>query len=199
VRVAVASANPGKLRELRALLPGWELERLDTTGIGEETGETFHENARAKALFARAHAAPRDWALGEDSGLEVDGLAGAPGIRSARFAGTAASDTENRAHLLAELARHEGEARRARYVCELVLVSSAGVEFRGSGTLEGTIAEGERGSGGFGYDPIFVPAGETRTVAELGDAWKAAWSHRARAVRALVHALPANVHTGLDC
>jgi XTP/dITP diphosphohydrolase len=184
-RVALASRNPGKLRELRALLPEWEIEALDTTGIGEEEGSTFHENARAKALFARGRADPGKWALGEDSGLEVDGLHGAPGIRSARYAGDEATDEENLRRLLDELELLEGAARRARYVCELVLVSPSGEEHRGRGTLEGAIGRETRGSGGFGYDPVFVPFGETRTVAELGDGWKAGASHRARAARAL--------------
>jgi XTP/dITP diphosphohydrolase len=185
VRVALASRNPGKLRELRVLLPGWEIEALDTTGIGEEEGSTFYENARAKAQFARGRADPGAWALGEDSGLEVDGLHGEPGIRSARYAGEEATDEENLRRLLDELEPLEGAARRGRYVCELVLISPIGEEHRGRGTLEGSIGRAARGGGGFGYDPVFVPLGETRTVAELGDAWKAGASHRARAADAL--------------
>ena len=126
VRVALASRNRGKLRELRTLLPEWEIEALDTTGIGEEEGSTFHENACAKALFARGRADPGKWALGEDSGLEVDGLHGAPGIRSARYAGDEATDEENLRRLLDELELLEGGARRARYICELVLISPSG-------------------------------------------------------------------------
>ena len=126
-----------------------------------------------------------DWALGEDSGLEVDGLGGAPGIRSARYAGEEATDEENLQHLIAELGSLQGEARRARYVCELVLISPSGDEHRGRGTLEGAIGSEPWGSGGFGYDPVFLPSGETRTVAELGDAWKAGASHRAKAAKAL--------------
>ena len=189
MRVAFASGNPGKLRELRALLPGWEIEPLDTARIGDEAGETFLENARAKARWGRAHAPPDAWALGEDSGLEVDGLGGAPGIRSARFAGPGASDEENVRRLLDALAGVEGPCRRARYVCELVLLSPAGEEYRGRGTLEGAITTGARGTGGFGYDPIFVPEDEMRTVAALGDAWKAGHSHRARAAAALSEAV----------
>jgi XTP/dITP diphosphohydrolase len=180
-----ASSNPGKLRELRSLLPDWEIEPLDA-GLPEETGATFLENARAKALAA--HDKGR-WTLGEDSGLEVDGLGGGPGIRSARYAGPAAADDENVRKLLAALAGAEGAARRARYVSELVAVSPAGAEFRGRGTLEGSIAPQARGSEGFGYDPVFVPVGEERTVAELGDAWKREHSHRAEAVRALLAVL----------
>jgi XTP/dITP diphosphohydrolase len=196
VRVALASRNPGKLRELRALLPGWEIEPLDTAGIGEESGETFYENARAKALFAREAVPAGVWALGEDSGLEVDGLGGAPGIRSARFAGIGASDEQNLLKLLDELKGRGGEGRRARYVCELVLVSPDGRELRGRGTLEGSIAHEVRGSGGFGYDPIFVPDGEERTVGELGDAWKREHSHRARAARGLRAAAGASASRG---
>ena len=107
-------------------------------------------------------------------------------MRSARFGG---SDPVGR--LLAELERVSEGGRRARYVCELVGVSPAGAEARGTGMLEGVIAAEPRGSEGFGYDPIFVPAGETRTVAELGDAWKAEHSHRARAARALLEAIEA--------
>lgn len=185
MKVAFASRNAGKLRELRALLPAWQIEPLDTTGIGEETGETFVENARAKARFAREHAPPDAWALGEDSGLEVDGLAGAPGIRSARFAGEEATDGENVRALLAALDAVDGAGRRGRYVCELVLIDPAGEELRGRGTLEGSIGREARGSGGFGYDPVFLPEGESATVGELGDEWKAARSHRARAAKAL--------------
>jgi XTP/dITP diphosphohydrolase len=120
--------------------------------------------------------------LGEDSGLEVEGLGGAPGIRSARYA---PEGQEAVARLLEELRGVEGDVRGARYVCELVALSPEGVEVRGTGTLEGRIATDARGSEGFGYDPVFVPDGEQRTVAELGNAWKALHSHRARAARAL--------------
>ena len=116
--------------------------------------------------------------LGEDSGIEVAALGGAPGIESARWA------EDGVARLLAELKGIED--RRARYVCELVALSPDGEELRGTGTLEGTIAHAPRGGEGFGYDPVFVPRGETQTVAELGNEWKAANSHRARAAAALL-------------
>jgi XTP/dITP diphosphohydrolase len=122
--------------------------------------------------------------LGEDSGLEVEALGGGPGIRSARYA---PEGEEAIARLLDEL--HGIEAREARYVCELVLIAPDGREFRGTGVLEGRIADEARGSEGFGYDPIFVPEGEQRTVAELGNEWKSRNSHRARAARALVAAV----------
>jgi XTP/dITP diphosphohydrolase len=127
---------------------------------------------------------PTEWILGEDSGLEVEGLDGAPGIKSARFAGGLHVD-----RLLAELEGVEGEGRRARYVCELVALSPDGDELRGTGILEGRIAEEPGGSEGFGFDPIFVPDGEESTVAQLGDAWKAENSHRARAATSLRRAL----------
>jgi XTP/dITP diphosphohydrolase len=180
-----ASTNPGKLRELRALLPDWEIEPF-TGSLPEETGATFYENARVKA--ASAHEEGR-WTLGEDSGLEVDGLGGDPGIRSSRYAGMDATDEENVLKLLEALAGAEGGARHAQYVSELVCVTPDGAELRGRGTLEGTIARDARGSEGFGYDPVFVPEGEDRTVAELGNAWKLEHSHRAEAARALLAAL----------
>lgn len=155
----------------------------------EETGATFYENAVAKARHGREVGAPDLWVIGEDSGLEVDGLGGRPGIHSARYAGPGASDEENVARLLDELSRAENEARRARYVSELVLLLPDLRELRGTGTLEGRIAEEPRGSEGFGYDPVFVPDGEERTVAELGDDWKREHSHRSRSARALREAV----------
>jgi XTP/dITP diphosphohydrolase len=184
MRLVLASRNAHKARELAAVLPGWEVEPLGLE-LPPETGDSFLENARAKARFARSRADGGSWVAGEDSGLEVDGLGGRPGIRSARFAGEEATDEKNVRRLLAELADVAGAARRARYVCELVCVGPEGEEVAARGTLEGAIAIAPRGGGGFGYDPVFVPQGETRTVAELGDAWKAEHSHRARAARAV--------------
>jgi XTP/dITP diphosphohydrolase len=177
----LASGNAHKLDELRASLPGWELALLDAGELPPETGETYLDNARAKARFGRPLAPADAWVLGEDSGIEVEALGGAPGVRSARWAGDGVE------RLLAELAGVDD--RRARYVCELVALAPDGAELRGRGTLEGAIADGRRGSEGFGYDPIFVPAGETQTVAELGNAWKREHSHRARAARALHQAV----------
>jgi XTP/dITP diphosphohydrolase len=172
----LCSRNAHKLEELRAALPGWTLELLDADGYPEETGASYVENARAKALHGRAAGGPDAWLIGEDSGIEVAALGGAPGLHSARWA----EDGVER--LLRELAGVDD--RRARYVCELVCLTPEG-ELRGTGVLEGQIATGRRGDQGFGYDPIFVPAGETHTVAELGNTWKAAHSHRARAAAAL--------------
>jgi XTP/dITP diphosphohydrolase len=126
------------------------------------------------------------WVLGEDSGLEVEGLGGRPGVRSSRFAGEGAADADNVVRLLDELVGVDGDGRRARYVCELVLVAPDGAETCVRGELAGRIAGAARGAGGFGYDPVFVPDGETRTVAELGEDWKRGHSHRAAAARALL-------------
>jgi len=179
VRARLASGNPHKLEELRAALPGWELELVETDHeYPPEDGATYYENARAKAAFGREAAAPEEWVLGEDSGIEVAALGGRPGIASARWA------ADGVAQLLEEL---DGVVdRRGRYVCELVALDPGGDERRGTGILEGTIATERRGDEGFGYDPIFVPAGEDQTVAQLGDAWKREHSHRARAAAALV-------------
>lgn len=196
ITAKLASRNVNKLRELRRALPGWTLELLDADGFPPEDGETYYDNARAKARFGRGLASsegqsrghvrgtvPRAaWVLGEDSGLEVDALGGGPGVQSARWA-----RGEHVERLLREL-RGVGD-RRARYVCELVCLSPDGDELRGTGTLTGWIAETPRGSEGFGFDPVFVPEGEDRTVAELGDDWKAENSHRARAARALAAAV----------
>lgn len=179
----LASRNPHKLEELRAALPGWRLEPLHEREPPPETGETYYENARAKAEFGRS---PEAWSLGEDSGLEVEGLGGGPGVFSARFAGPGEDPVQK---LLEQLQGMTGRARDARYVCELVAVSPAGVEVRGTGVLHGRIAGEPRGTEGFGYDPVFVPADEERTVAELGNAWKREHSHRALAARALRGAL----------
>ena len=181
MRLVLASRNENKLRELRAALPGWEIELLETPDEPLEDGETFLENARIKARHGREHAAAEDWVAAEDAGIEVDALGGAPGIHSARWT------TRPVERLLEEL---EGvEDRRARYVSALVAIAPDGSEVNASGTLEGTVAEEPRGEEGFGYDPIFVPLGESRTVAELGNVWKSEHSHRARAARALAKAL----------
>jgi XTP/dITP diphosphohydrolase len=182
----LCSRNAHKARELERLLPGWTIEPLDTEGWPEETGATYVENARAKALFGREVLGPGRTYIGEDSGLEVDALGGRPGIESARYAPEGAPAI---AKLLGEL---DGvREREARYVSELVCLTPGGREVRGSGTLAGRIAAEPHGAEGFGYDPVFVPEGEDRTVAELGDAWKERSSHRARAARALLAALGA--------
>jgi XTP/dITP diphosphohydrolase len=153
-----------------------ELDVLDADGYPPEGEESYVENARAKAVYGREVGPAEAWMLGEDSGLEVVALGGAPGVRSARYGAEGGEAIER---LLGEL--RGVEDRRARYVCELVLLGPGGEELRGSGVLKGRIAREARGSEGFGYDPVFLPAGEEATVAELGNGWKAENSHRARA------------------
>ena len=178
----LASRNRHKAQELEQLLPGWTLELLDRDDYPPETGATYYENAALKARFGRERS--DGWILAEDSGLEVEALGGRPGVLSARYAPEGAPAV---ARLLGELERIE--KRDARYVSELILLAPDGRELRGTGVLLGRIAYEPAGSEGFGYDPIFVPDGEERTVAELGDEWKAHYSHRARAARALLEAL----------
>jgi XTP/dITP diphosphohydrolase len=190
ISVLFASGNAHKLRELRELLPEWEIEPLGAE-LPEETGTTFYENALAKARHAHELADETRYVIGEDSGIVVQGLDGRPGVRSARYAGPAASDEENVAKLLAELSGADGDERLARYVSELVLLTPEGVEIRGTGTLAGRIGEEPRGSAGFGYDPVFIPVGGERTVAELGDEWKRHHSHRAGSAAAVRAALGA--------
>jgi XTP/dITP diphosphohydrolase len=194
-RVVLASANPGKLRELEALLAPLALEVVAQGILGieaaPETGLTFLENALLKARHAaRSSAMP---ALADDSGLEVDALGGRPGVWSARFAHPGASDTENRVHLLLQLEGVPEEQRQARYQCVIVLLRSANdpCPLVARGTWEGRIARAPRGQGGFGYDPVFVPLGELRTAAELSAEEKNRVSHRGQALRALIARLGA--------
>jgi XTP/dITP diphosphohydrolase len=156
---------------------------LDADDYPPETDTTYYENARGKAQFARGHAAADAWVLGEDSGIEVVALGGGPGVTSSR---SAAGDEVG--WMLRALEGVDGEGREARYVSELVAIGPDGRELRGTGTLAGRIATEPRGAEGFGFDPVFVPDGERRTVAELGDEWKARHSHRANAARELLRA-----------
>ncbi|HJQ50268.1 MAG TPA: non-canonical purine NTP pyrophosphatase [Gaiellaceae bacterium] len=182
MNAVLCSRNPHKARELEALLPGWTIEPLERDDYPPETGATYYENAALKARFGREHT--DGWVIAEDSGLEVEALGGRPGVLSARYAPEGPPAI---AKLLGEL---EGiEERGARYVSELLLLSPDDGGLRGTGTLDGRIAREPSGNEGFGYDPVFIPAGETQTVAELGNAWKAERSHRARAARDLLRAL----------
>ena len=184
LKAVLASRNRHKARELERLLPGWTVEPLDRDDYPPETGATHYDNAVLKARFGRAVTLGERWVLAEDSGLEVEALGGRPGVLSARYAPEGPPAV---AKLLGEL---EGiDDRRAHYTSELVLLSFDGRELRGTGTLDGRIADEPVGSEGFGYDPIFVPEGQERTVAELGNEWKAENSHRARAAQALLEAL----------
>ena len=184
-KLVLASGNPHKLVELRSALPGWEIELVVAEGDPPpEDGATFEENARVKARWGRTHAPPDAWAMGEDSGIEAAALGGAPGVLTARWA---AGDPVGR--MLQALEAED--ARQVRYVCALVAIDPDGRELVARGTLAGTIARVASGSEGFGFDPVFVPEGETETVAALGDDWKRAHSHRARAARSLAELLRA--------
>jgi XTP/dITP diphosphohydrolase len=189
-RVVLASANRGKLRELAALLSPLSLTLVPQQSLGitsvEETGGSFLDNALLKARHAARHAQLP--ALADDSGLEVDALGGAPGVWSARFAGAGASDARNLERLLEGLRTVPEGRRAARYQCVIVLVRAAddARPLIAQGSWEGRIIDTPRGTGGFGYDPVFVPAGEERTAAELDAAAKNAVSHRGQALAALV-------------
>jgi XTP/dITP diphosphohydrolase len=193
MRIVLASGNPGKLRELSALLAPLGLDLVPQSALGvespPETGTTFIENALLKARHAaRVTNLP---ALADDSGIEVDALGGRPGVYSARFAGEGASDHDNLQKLLAELHDVPAEFRQARYHCVIVFVRSYhdSVPVIAQGAWEGQIISAPRGTGGFGYDPIFVPAGLHITAAEMRPEDKNAVSHRAQALRGIVDAL----------
>lgn len=198
-RVVVATRNPGKVRELARLLApiGVDLVALDEVAPDapdvEEDGATLEANAVKKARDAARRTGLA--AIADDSGLEVDALGGAPGVRSARYAGVGDTrqerDEANNAKLLDELARRPEAPRTARFRCVLAYVADATAEaLTAAGACEGVIVEGPRGDGGFGYDPLFRPLDEDhRTMAERSPAEKNARSHRAAAARGLLAAL----------
>ncbi|MGH8280071.1 MAG: RdgB/HAM1 family non-canonical purine NTP pyrophosphatase [Gammaproteobacteria bacterium] len=190
LRIVLATGNPGKLREMRALLGGTGIEVLPQTELGvrtvAETGGTFLENALLKARnAARQTGLP---ALADDSGLEVNALHGAPGVHSARYAGAHGNDQANVDKLLRALQGVPGAQRSARFCCALVLVRHADdpAPLVSEATWEGSILEARRGANGFGYDPVFLAAGAQRSAAELPSAEKNRLSHRGQALRALV-------------
>jgi len=180
-KLVLASGNRHKLEELRRALPGFEIELLGRHDPPAEDGATYEDNARIKARWGRAFAPEDAWAVGEDSGIEALGLGGRPGIRSARW------DTDHLGRLLAEL--RSASDRGCRYRCVMVAIGPDRTELVAEGELAGAVATEPRGSEGFGYDPLFVPEGESLTVAELGDAWKSRHSHRARAAARLAELL----------
>jgi XTP/dITP diphosphohydrolase len=174
----VCTGNPHKLEEFAALFPDWDLALLDDADFPAEDGLTYVDNARIKARYGRLVGPREEWMIADDSGIEVAALGEGPGVVTARWA-------EGR-HVAKLLDALEGESdRSARYVCALVAISPEHEEVCATGILEGTIAFAPAGNGGFGFDPVFVPRGETSTVAELSDGWKAEHSHRARAAQAL--------------
>lgn len=190
LELVLATANPHKAAEIQAMLGGAQgirlLPRPSEVGEVEETGATLEDNARLKATaLALATGKP---AVADDTGLEVDALSGEPGVRSARWAGEGATYADNVAKLLVAL---EGVGdRRARFRTVALVAWPDGREVRAEGAVEGVIAEVPRGSGGFGYDPVFAPAGgDGRTFAEMSAAEKESTSHRGRAFRALAERL----------
>ena len=177
--LVVATHNAHKLREIGELLPGWDICGEDSGA--EETAETFVGNARIKArAIAPRH--PGAWVMADDSGLEVAALGGAPGVRSARYAGRDGDTPANNALLLRNLSGVLD--RRARFTCAIVLVAPDGTEHEVEGHCPGHIAEKPSGAGGFGYDPLFVPDGYDHSFAELSPEEKNAISHRGRALSA---------------
>jgi len=191
-RLVLATANAGKVRELRTLVGEWgpihvlSLAEVPPVVMPEETGETYRENALLKARAVCA--ATNLPALADDSGIEVDALDGRPGVRSARYA---ESERACNVKLLAELAATPPERRTARYRAVVVLVMPDGDVVEAEGTCEGRIADAPRGAAGFGYDPLFVASELGRTIGESSAVEKARISHRARAMRALGDALHA--------
>lgn len=186
MRLVLASRNPHKVREFSALLAPHRLDPLPAgVELPPETGTTFEENALGKARAAAA-ALGRP-AVADDSGIAAEALGGAPGVRSARFAGEQATDTDN----LAKLLREAPAGSAVAYVCALAFVAPDGREDVVVGRCTGRLAAAPRGTGGFGYDPAFVPddLGDGRTMAELAPAEKDAISHRGRAARALLELL----------
>jgi XTP/dITP diphosphohydrolase len=194
-RIAIASRNAHKLREIGRICADWPVEWLTVENHEgpwpdvEETGSTYLENARLKARAGAA--ALGEPALADDSGIEVDALGGSPGPRSARFAGEDATDEQNLEMLIRALKGVPATGRTARYRCVGVLAFPDGPEVHAEGTCEGILVPKPRGARGFGYDPIFVPGGSDRTMAELTDEEKDRISHRGRAFRALREALEA--------
>lgn len=189
--LVLATHNPGKTVELRRILDGLDVELLDASDVDlpdvVEAGETFEENALAKARAGTAACGLP--CVADDSGLVVDALGGAPGVYSARYAGRHGDDQAN-LELLLERLEGVGD-RRARFVCVAALAAPDGRTWTATGLLEGTITDEPRGAGGFGYDPVFQPLGDTRTTAEMPPEDKDAISHRARAFRALPAAVRA--------
>jgi len=191
MRVYLATGNEHKVEELRGLLTDCPVALYSAKACGGmpeviEDGETFAANAMIKAKALLAQAPVGAWVLADDSGLEVDFLGGAPGVRSARYAGEGATDQQNVAKLLSAMNGQPAlKSRAARFRCVLCLLSSDGAATFFEGACEGTIARAPTGKTGFGYDPVFIPQGFHASFAKLGAAAKAELSHRALAVAAL--------------
>ena len=194
MRVVLATRNAGKVAELQRILEPYGVELLSLDDVAAydpapETEPTFRGNALAKAREACGHSGLP--AVADDSGLEVDALNAMPGVLSARWAGAHGDDVANLELVLGQLADVPDERRGARFVCAAAAVLPDGQELVVDGEMRGTLVRAPRGSNGFGYDPIFVPEGETRTSAELSAQEKDAISHRGKAFRALAPLLEA--------
>jgi XTP/dITP diphosphohydrolase len=182
----LGTRNRGKVKEITEILgdSGWSfrsLQEFANVEAAEENGNTYSENAIAKARFYAS--ATGLWTLADDSGLEVEALGGAPGVFSARYAGDSATDADRRDLLLSELTKTSGQNRSARFVAAVAIASADGELLNVSeGICEGTITFAPRGNGGFGYDPLFIPNGYNQTFAELANNIKNRISHRARAL-----------------
>ena len=195
-RLVVATTNRGKLREIEMLLDGIPLTLVtlaDWPDVAppDETGRTFAENARLKALYYAHHTG--QLTVAEDSGLEIDALGGAPGVESARFGGAGSSYPEKFALIYDALGAKKDGPRTARFVCALALAAGEAVVFEARGTVEGEIAPMPKGSGGFGYDPIFYYPPFGSTLAEASAERKATVSHRGQAFRKLRTYLTTNL------
>ena len=192
----VATGNAHKVTEFDRLLEGCGFELCSASVCGGmpdvvEDGDSFAANARIKAIALRALAPPEAWVVSDDSGLEVDALEGAPGIFSARYAGQGATDRANLEKLLVELADLPSMQRSARFRCVLCLIDPHGEEHFFEGECKGCIAMEPSGTEGFGYDPVFIPAGHSESFGELGDSVKSRLSHRAAAVQKMREGLEA--------
>jgi XTP/dITP diphosphohydrolase len=193
-RLLVATTNTGKLREIRSLLAGVPVEIVTLRDLPpieepEETGLTFEENARLKALYYFAHAGITT--VAEDSGLVIDGLEGEPGVRSARFLRPDASYPERFAEIFQRLSGPPEKNRAARFVCTLAVARAGRIIYEAQGTVEGEIAREARGSAGFGYDPIFFYPPYGSTLADVSEEAKLAIAHRGQAFRKLASWLAA--------
>lgn len=195
----IGTTNKGKLSEFKILLDGKipglvlkSLSDLPTYVQPPENGQTFLDNARIKARSLKAMK-PGHWVLAEDSGLEVTGLGGLPGIHSARYAGPKAADSENVAKLLKMMQLKAVMDRSARFLATLIAFNPQGEELIFTGEMKGTIAKTPAGQHGFGYDPVFIPEGETQTLAQLGAGYKNQHSHRTKATKAFLEKLQGSI------
>jgi XTP/dITP diphosphohydrolase len=198
-KLVLATANEHKHREMSHLLEssGWDVVTAPQDAVGvEETGASFEENARIKALAAAR--ATSSIALADDSGLVVDALDGAPGVHSRRWAGAAASDADRIAKLLDALHLVPPPSRTARFICSVCIASPNGVLWEGIGTVEGSIAMAPQGVHGFGYDPVFIVDGGDNTMAELDPIRKNAVSHRGRAMALAAHWLREHAESAIQ-